>query len=42
MTIEEAKRTLIQYADDCADCPSYEDMQTAIEVVLNELDKKAV
>lgn len=40
MTIEEAKRTLIQYADDYADIPSFEDMQTAIEVVLNELDKE--
>ena len=40
MDIEQAKIILIQYADDYADCPSYEDMQTAINVVLAELEDK--
>lgn len=38
MTNEEAKRILIQYSDDCADMPDYEDMVEACKVAIEVLE----
>lgn len=39
MTNEEAKITLIQYSDDCADMPDYEVMVEACKVAIKSLEQ---